>query len=137
MNLNRLSLSKLALIPLLATVLSLPAYAELSVSGNTISWPADGNWYVVQNTQTLEVVCEGGTSCVVSDGEYYVNRHFPGGGGSGVGRVQVGVVTEYSQNQFDHSINVSGNVLSFSLPGWYQVQACILMKKYVQVRTLV
>jgi len=116
-------LRKVALTPLLTGLLSVPAYAELSVSGNTISWPSDGNWYVVQNTQTLEIVCEGGTSCVVSDGEYYVNRHFPNGGGSGVGHVQIGTVVEYSQNQFDQSIRLSGNVMSFDIPGWYQVQA--------------
>lgn len=55
--------------------LTVPASEELvgdiSVEGNTISWPDDG-WYQVQTADTYQSICEGGSSCSVDDGEYNV-----------------------------------------------------------------
>ncbi len=96
-------------------------YASVSLSGNTFSWPNDA-WYVVQNTLTQEIVCEGGTGCTVPDGEYWITRHNADGGGSGVGRFQVGEVQSFTQQEFEDSIVVDGLSLTFNIPGWYQVQ---------------
>jgi len=101
---------------------ALTAQAQAVVSGNTISWPNDGNWYVVQNTLTLEVVCEGGTQCTVPDGRYHISRHFPGGGGSGFGNVTVGEPVTFTQQQFEESLVISGLTISYTIPSWYQVQ---------------
>ncbi len=43
----------------------------ITVSGNTISWP-DNGWYQVQSAETYESLCEGGTSCDVLPGVYFV-----------------------------------------------------------------
>jgi hypothetical protein len=45
--------------------------SDIVVSGNTISWP-DNGWYQVQRVDDYVSVCEGGTSCVVPNGEYIV-----------------------------------------------------------------
>ena len=47
------------------------------VTGNVISWP-DNGWYQVQNLESFESICEGGTSCTVSDGVYVVINHSTG-----------------------------------------------------------
>jgi len=50
---------------------------SINVSGNTISWPDDG-WYQVQQANTFESVCNGGTSCEVGAGSYIVINHSTG-----------------------------------------------------------
>ncbi len=47
------------------------------VEGNRLSWP-DNGWYQVQNAETFEELCGGGTSCMVPDGSYIVINHSNG-----------------------------------------------------------
>lgn len=51
--------------------------ANVSVSGNTISWVDDG-WYQVQDKSNFETICEGGRTCMVPDGTYIVINHTTG-----------------------------------------------------------
>jgi hypothetical protein len=44
---------------------------SVTVDGTSVSWPDDG-WYQVQNADTFESVCEGGVSCDVAPGTYFV-----------------------------------------------------------------
>ena len=44
------------------------------VSGHTISWE-DNGWYQVQTADDYRSICEGGISCVVSEGDYIVINH--------------------------------------------------------------
>ena len=50
---------------------------RVTVDGTTISWPDDG-WYQVQNAETFDSVCEGGRSCDVTPGTYFVINHSDG-----------------------------------------------------------
>ncbi len=50
---------------------------EVTLNGNTISWPNDG-WYQVQNKADFSTVCEGGRQCHVTDGTYIVINHTTG-----------------------------------------------------------
>lgn len=96
-----------------------PTGTDVSVSGSTISWPNDG-WYQVQNATTFETVCEGGTSCDVSDGTYFVINHTTGerftdiqvGGSTGPVTPPTGVDT----------ITVDGSTIRWPDNGWYQIQ---------------
>ncbi|MBX2824041.1 MAG: hypothetical protein KTR33_04880 [Gammaproteobacteria bacterium] len=92
----------------------------VTVTGNTISWPNDG-WYQVQSAVDYSTVCEGGTSCEVSAGNYIVINHstgtreevtVAGGGGGGGGS----------------GVTVDGNTISWPDDGWYQVQSAIDFK---------
>lgn len=47
------------------------------VNGNLIQWPDDG-WYQVQNAQSFATICEGGSQCAVSPGDYLVINHSNG-----------------------------------------------------------
>jgi len=51
--------------------------ASVIVDGSTIRWPNDG-WYQVQNAATFDSICEGGTECLVSPGDYAVINHSNG-----------------------------------------------------------
>ena len=91
--------------------------AAPGVSGSVISWPDDG-WYQVQNANTFESVCQGGTSCEVAAGSYIVINHTTGmrfeditvaAGNTGSGSNTTGV-------------SVMGNTISWPDDGWYQVQ---------------
>ncbi len=107
------------IIAALAAVISVfaiaPAYAtsppEFEVSGNTII-PGSNDWYQVQRESDYVSVCEGSEPCTVDDGVYVVinltrGERFAGirvpapdsGGGGG-----------------------ENGVITFSEPGWYQVQ---------------
>ena len=50
---------------------------RVTVDGTTISWPDDG-WYQIQNADTFSSVCEGGLSCDVTPGTYFVINHSTG-----------------------------------------------------------
>ena len=91
-------------------------FAAPMVDGNTISWPDDG-WYQVQSSSTLLTVCEGGRSCQVSDGGYFVINHTSGE------RFEHIVITgsDGSLGGIGNPV-VSGNTISWSDNGWYQVQ---------------
>jgi len=95
--------------------------ASPTVDGNTISWPDDG-WYQVENRVTGEIVCQGGRSCTVPDGIYWVIRFYEGGN-SGV-RVEVGNPQELEVDEasFADSLSVSGLTINWTIGGWYQVQ---------------
>ena len=47
---------------------------RVTVDGSTISWPDDG-WYQIQNADTFMTACEGGLSCDVAPGTYFVINH--------------------------------------------------------------
>lgn len=50
----------------------------VQVVGNVISWSGQEGWFQVQNADTYESVCEGGTSCIVEAGRYKVINHSTG-----------------------------------------------------------
>lgn len=103
----------------------------VAVEGNTISWPADG-WYQVQSAVDYSTICEGGTNCVVNDGLYNVinltdGRRFEniqvGTNGSSTGPAPTGSNTTGSgQSSGYTNIIITGDVISWIEPGWYQVQ---------------
>ncbi|MGQ7845590.1 hypothetical protein ACUNV4_13990 [Granulosicoccus sp. 3-233] len=92
-----------------------------TVVANTISWPDDG-WYQVENRVTGEIVCQGGRSCTVPDGIYWTIRFHDGG--SSAWRLIVGSPAELTLDQsgFADSLSVSGQLISWTIGGWYQVQ---------------
>ncbi len=95
-----------------------PGATGITVSGRTISWPADG-WYQVQTADGSSSICNGGTSCYVEPGRYLLINHttgerFPDVVVSGEATPVIPPVTG--------SITVGGNVISWSDDGWYQVQ---------------
>lgn len=87
------------------------AFAAPTVSGNTISWPADG-WYQVQDSTTYESLCQGGQSCDVPAGKYIVINHWTGQRFENVTVVGGG----------DAGVTVEGTLISWPDDGWYQVQ---------------
>ncbi len=93
-----------------------PSSTEVSVTGNTISWPDDG-WYQVQNSSTFETLCEGGTSCDVSPGTYQLINHTTGQRFNDI--VVSGSTTTPPTST---SVGVSGSTISWPDDGWYQVQ---------------
>ena len=54
-----------------------PSVTEITITGQLISWPDDG-WYQVQDVRTYSTVCEGGSGCEVSPGDYVVINHTSG-----------------------------------------------------------
>lgn len=98
----------------LLVTLSPVALANVTVSGNTLTWPADG-WYQVQSTSDFTTVCQGGTSCEVAAGNYHVINHSTGerwedlqvaGGFASTGLAPI----------------VDGNTITWQETGWHQVQ---------------
>ncbi|MEE9322739.1 MAG: hypothetical protein V3U76_20015 [Granulosicoccus sp.] len=89
------------------------AFAALTVTGNTISWPDDG-WYQVQsvNEDGIFEVCAGGSSCEVTQGTYIVINHTTG---QRFADVQVSGLA-------GNNVVVTGNMISWPADGWYQVQ---------------
>lgn len=51
--------------------------SDITVSGDTISWPDDG-WYQVQRASDYTSVCNGTDSCTVAAGTYVVINHTTG-----------------------------------------------------------
>ena len=104
--------------------------SAVTVNGSTISWPDDG-WYQVQNIDTFESVCEGGTSCDVAAGNYVVINHSTGERFEGlsvsnalnVGSTpSTGTPATGSGAPAVTGITVNGQLLSWPDDGWYQVQ---------------
>jgi len=98
-------------------------HARPSVTGNIISWPNDA-WYQVENVQTREIICQGGTQCEVPDGIYWVSWFdFDGSGGGGT-RIIVGSPADENldNDSFADTLSVDGNTINWSVGGWYQVQ---------------
>lgn len=58
-------------------VLGSSLHANVTVNGNTISWP-DNGWYQVQTEDGSETLCNGGSSCTVDPGLYLVINHSTG-----------------------------------------------------------
>jgi len=50
---------------LVAALVPAAVAAQPTVSGNTISWPADSGWWQVQRADTYSEVCNGGSGCMV------------------------------------------------------------------------
>jgi len=89
-------------------------HAQPVVSGNTITVPDDG-WYQFQSAINYQTLCEGVLSCEVPSGRYIVINHS-------------------TQKRFDNvnvsttptssgEISVNGNVISWPVGDWYQVQS--------------
>ena len=95
------------------------------VAGDTIRWNSPF-WHQVQSRQSGEFVCQGGTSCTVPNGPYWVTEHRPDGTGTGwlleVVDGEDGTQPMLTQENFADAVSVSGNVISWPLGGWYQVQ---------------
>lgn len=91
--------------------------SQVTVTGNTISWPDDG-WYQVQNASTYESVCEGGTQCDVADGSYNVINLSTG---FRVEALPVGGSSGQSGSTIDQPV-LNGLTLQLPDNGWYQVQ---------------
>lgn len=93
--------------------------------GGTIRWESPF-WYQVQSRTTSEFVCQGGTECVVENGDYWVTEHRPDGGGRGwLVVVDEGVDSAnppLTQETFAGSITIDGRVINWPAGGWYQVQ---------------
>lgn len=95
------------------------------VTGDTIRWSSPF-WHQVQSRDTSEFVCQGGASCTVTNGSYWVTEHRPDGSGSGwlleVVDGENGRQPLLTRETFSDAISVDGNVISWPLGGWYQVQ---------------
>lgn len=94
--------------------------AQPSVSGNSITWPNDGNYYV-QLTLTGEIVCGGFVSCTLPDGRYRVTRFIEGDGTTWDVVVGNPAETILDDSNFERTIGLSGRTLSFSTDGYHQV----------------
>ncbi|MEB8433271.1 family 16 glycosylhydrolase [Cocleimonas sp. KMM 6892] len=101
-----------------ALVLSQTAFAQPSVNGNTISWPADGHWYQVQNPSKNQWnLCSSSKNldrqCEVENGNYVVIDH----------TIQKSYNIKVPSGQSSQLPTVSGSTISWPLNGdWYQVQ---------------
>lgn len=101
-----------------------PLFAMVTtVTGNIISWPNDA-WYQVQNAQTFEIVCAGGSQCEVPDGAYNVQWFDFDGSGGGGQRVVVGSPVDETLNNesFKGMLSTDDNTITWTVAGWYQVQ---------------
>lgn len=102
-------------------ILSPPGVGPLLIDGLTISWPSDG-WYQVQSATDYWTLCEGGTSCTVSPGNYIVTNHTTGQ------RYEPVVVSgeetdeQTSPNDLPSGVTVTDGVIEWTGPGWVQVQ---------------
>lgn len=81
--------------------------------GQTITWFGEG-WHQVQSDDGASTYCNGGRACVVPPGRYLVINH---DSGQRYNDVLVGDGIDMS------GISVDGNVISWSNPGWHQVQS--------------
>lgn len=92
-----------------------PVMSDVTVTGNTIAWP-DNGWYQVQvvTDKGQTQVCGGTRLCEVPNGTYIVINHTTGE------RFENIVV---SADPAVSEITVTGNVISWTDNGWYQVQA--------------
>jgi len=119
---NKYSLGPFAKSVLAASLVASPlvSYAEVTLSGNTITWPDDG-WYQVQDSNTYEIICQGGRSCDVEDGDYFVDRFFDGGGNRSTISVGDSPRTAITPESFPGTLSISGKTISWSVDGWYQV----------------
>jgi len=119
---NKYSRGPFAKSALAASLLASPliSSAEITLSGNTISWPDDG-WYQVQDSNTYEIICQGGRSCDVEDGDYFVDRFFDGGGNRSTISVGDSPRTAITPESFPDTLSISGKTISWSVDGWYQV----------------
>lgn len=88
-----------------------PTASPYTVTGNTLHWPDDG-WYQVQDADTYQSLCEGGTRCTVPAGQYHLVNHTTG---QRYERIRVG-------DQRIPGPQVSGSTISWPDDGWYQVQ---------------
>jgi hypothetical protein len=84
--------------------------ADPTVSGETISWP-DNGWYQVLNEADYTEICAGASACTVAPGSYLVINHTTGE------RFSKTVVLASS-----NSISVVDSTISWPDDGWYQVQ---------------
>lgn len=102
-----------SLVVIGSSMFVLSAHAMPSVSGLTISWPADG-YYQVQRATDYSTVCEGTRECVVTAGEYTVINHTTQERFEGV------TVADVGNGEMDFQI--VGNTLLFPEGNWFQVQ---------------
>ncbi len=101
---------------IILAVLSLSSAGLLAqpiVEGNRIHWEGD-DYYQVQRSSDYASLCEGTTSCTVTDGEYIVINHTTGERFEGV------VVPSVSEEPDEFQID--GITVSFPPGDWYQVQ---------------
>ena len=99
---------------------------SVAVTGNVISWPDDG-WYQVQTADGSRNVCNGGTSCEVSDGSYLLINHTTGerfenivvGGGS---TAPASPSTPAAPSSGVDRVTVDGSTILLPDDGWYQIQ---------------
>ena len=100
------------------------------LDGANLYW-TDSGYYQVQNKSDFSTVCEGGSSCTVSEGTYIVVNHstgdrlnnvrvssFAAGSGSSTSSVPVSSPLGDTGYPFD----ISGGEILFSGTDWYQVQ---------------
>lgn len=95
------------------------ADTTITVTGNVLSWPDDG-WYQVQNAETYETVCEGGTSCEVEAGTYNVINHTLSARYNSI--VVSGSEPTTPVIPTSSEPTVDGSRISWADDGWYQVQ---------------
>ena len=97
------------------------------VDGNTIFWTDDDDWYQVQRASDFANICNGGSSCDVSDGTYIVINHTDdrrlnnvrvGNSASGSSDDDATTAERTAEEEFQ----IEGNRINFIGSGWYQVQ---------------
>lgn len=97
------------------------ASTPIVVNGNTISWP-DNGWYQVLNESDYSEACGGGSSCEVETGVYLVINHSTG---SRYTNINVPNTTT--------GITVTGNTIFLPGDGWYQVQRRIAIRLFAKL----
>jgi len=104
------------------------ATLEPIVTGNVISWADNGfAWYQVENRITGEIVCAGGSSCTLPDGEYWVSWFYKQDNGLDAGGSTSVVLgnpdtNNITRENFADYLMINGKTITWSVGGWYQVQ---------------
>ncbi len=93
------------------------------VVGTTISWP-DNGWYQVQDAMTYNSICEGGRSCLVSEGTYNVINLTTGQRFEGIDVEDAGDNANNGNNHgvrdgvYPARINIDDSSIVTELPPW-------------------
>ena len=89
------------------------SYAKPTLNGSIVSWP-DNGWYQVLDESNYSEVCAGGSSCTLDSGSYLIINHT-------TGERFPGINVEESAD----AISVTDNTISWPDDGWYQVQDAV------------
>jgi len=99
-----------AALTTLLLLVSAASFANPTVSGATISWPNNG-WYQILSESDYSEVCAEASACTVGPGSYLVINHT-------TGERFPNIIVQASSNP----VNVVDDIISWPDDGWYQVQ---------------